>query len=360
MSHPQPNRDATKALFITALGCLLPFHAPGFNGDRTLALNAIGELIQACRPAAPEEYDLAGRSLGYAAAAMDSLRLSMQPNLTDSLILQYRRNAIALGRSADQCRKTLEVIRSKRQKQTAQASGQLQASGQVQASTQVPASAQAPATASAPAFATAPRPAPDAPPRPAAPPHPAAPPRQAPPTQPHPPASTASAPVQAAAANPTPAAKTPTQFRSQPEPGLPDPSGRPAKSSITAQAASAAPSAADPCPGRRSAVPPSPYPNSAVIGDPELTTDIAVMMHNAQAMLADLQALGEDAAPATLQAAIARHAMLQAKTAHASNGAIPRAGNGAIPRAGNGAMPRAGNGAMPHAGNGAMPHAGNA
>ena len=304
MSHPQPNRDANKAMFITAVGCLLPFHAPGFNGDRTLALNAIGELIQACRPAAPEEYDLAGRSLGYAAAAMDSLKLSMQPNLTDSLILQYRRNAIALGRSADQCRKALDAIRNKRQKQTAQAT-----------------------TAQAPACASAPRPAPDAPPRPAAPPHPAAPPRQAPPTQPHPPAATVSAPSQAAAPVPTPGATTLPQSRNQPEPGSPSQSGRPAKSPITAQAAPQAapapeaPPAADPSPGHPSALPPSPYPNSAVIGDPELTTDIAVMMHNAQAILADLQALGEDPAPASPQAAIARHAMLQAKTGHTGSAA---------------------------------------
>ena len=304
MSHPQPNRDANKAMFITAVGCLLPFHAPGFNGDRTPALNAIGELIQACRPAAPEEYDLAGRSLGYAAAAMDSLRLSMQPNLTDSLILQYRRNAIALGRSADQCRKALEVIRSKRQKQTATAT------------------AQASAQASAAASASAPMPAPDAPPSPVAPPRPAAPPRQMPPAQPHPPAASASAPSQAPA-DPTPATTTQTQSRIQPNPGSPGQSGRPARSPITAQAASAAPAAADPSPGRPSAVPPSPYPNSAVIGDPELTTDIAVMMHNAKAMLADLQALGEDTAPATPQAAITRHAMLQAKTGHTGNGATP-------------------------------------
>ncbi|WP_428538603.1 hypothetical protein [Rhodopila sp.] len=318
MSHPQPNRDANKALFITALGCLLPFHAPGFKGDRTLALNAIGEMIQACRADTPEEYDLAGRSLGYAAAAMDSLRLSMQPHLTDSLILQYRRNAIALGRSADQCRKALQAIRSQPEKQT------------------TPAAATAPMPAS--------RPAPEAPPRPATPP------RQVPPTQPHPSSAAASAPSQAptqpertarsqppahptsqspaqcqAQAQPdlTAASQPPCQTQPRSEPRSPARSGRPARSPTAAHAASAPPPAGHRPPNRASAVPPSAYPGSAVIGDPEFTTDLAIMRHNAQAMLADLQAVADDAASSAPEAAIARHAMLHAQPGQAGNVPTP-------------------------------------
>jgi hypothetical protein len=271
VSQPMPYKEANKCLFVTILSCMLPFYAPSTDGDTNLALAAIAEMIESCRAATPAEFDLAGRLLGYAAAAMQSLKRSMKPDLTDALILQYRRNAIALGRSAEQCRKLLEAMQTKREKQREQA-----------------------AAASA---MPAPRPAPVTPPRPSAPP------RQMPPRQPHPPAQDAAAPSQAPA-KPQASAQLETPGRPKVQP------------QAAAHAASAQPEpAAQPKPPAQpqadqpAAGPPSAYPNSTVEGDPEFTIDLEAMKHNALAMLADLQALAAEFAPETPDASIANIAL---------------------------------------------------
>jgi outer membrane biosynthesis protein TonB len=246
-----------------------PFYAPAFNGDSNLAFAAIAEMIDACHAATPAEYELVGRLLGYAAAALHSLKLSMKPDLTDARILQYRRTAIALGRSAEQCRKALEAMQTKRDKQRAQ----------VAAASAMP----------------APRPAPVAPPPPSAPP------RQMPPRQPHPPARAAS--TQAPTPS-QPVAEPQAPVQSQPaEPQTPAQSQPAAEPQAPVQ--SQPPASAD----RSAAGSPSAYPNSEVEGDPEFTTDIEVMKHNARAMLADLQALAAEFAPKPPEASIASKAL---------------------------------------------------
>jgi hypothetical protein len=97
-----------------------------------------------------------GRLVGLSAAAMDNLRLSMQADLSDTKVLQYRGNAVALGRLAEQCRKVLETMQTKRQQSAAT------------------------------------RPMPQPLPAPVAPPQPALPPRGMPPAQPQPSAYPAS------------------------------------------------------------------------------------------------------------------------------------------------------------------------
>ena len=46
---------------------------------------------------------------------MDNLRLSMKPDMSDTKILRYRSNAIALSRAGEQCRKILEAMQANRQ-----------------------------------------------------------------------------------------------------------------------------------------------------------------------------------------------------------------------------------------------------
>ncbi|PPQ40838.1 hypothetical protein [Rhodopila globiformis] len=102
----------TDCLFDTILGFLLPFFLLGAHGDRALATAAIRDLIQAYHVSTVTELDLAGRIVGFSVVAMDNLRLSMRPDLSDSLVLRYRCNAVTLSRSADQAQAMLEALQA--------------------------------------------------------------------------------------------------------------------------------------------------------------------------------------------------------------------------------------------------------
>ena len=127
MSHPQPQSRSHPQLYpaygpeeidclvATILGYLLPFYMVGSDGNGTVAGASIVALIQDCCPVTPIEFDLAGRLVGYGVAAMDNLQMSMRPGLSDAKVLQYRAGAVALGRSAEQCRKALDAIRARRE-----------------------------------------------------------------------------------------------------------------------------------------------------------------------------------------------------------------------------------------------------
>jgi hypothetical protein len=121
MPHLGSEPDATDCLFATILGFMLPFYLAGAGGNVDVARAAIVELIEAYGAATAAELDLVGRQIGFSAAAMDNLRLSMRAGLSDTKVLQYRGNAVALSRSAEQCRKVLEVMQSKRDQQRGQA-----------------------------------------------------------------------------------------------------------------------------------------------------------------------------------------------------------------------------------------------
>jgi hypothetical protein len=45
---------------------------------------------------------------------MDNLRLSMNPDLSDTKVLRYRSNAVALSRAGEQCRKILTTMQANR------------------------------------------------------------------------------------------------------------------------------------------------------------------------------------------------------------------------------------------------------
>jgi len=117
----EPPSNPIDCLLATILGVLMPFHLAAAGADPSLARAAIIHLIDAYRSATAAELDLVGQSLGFSAAAMDNLRLSMRPGLSDRKVLQYRANAVALGRMAEQSRKALDVMQTKREQRGATA-----------------------------------------------------------------------------------------------------------------------------------------------------------------------------------------------------------------------------------------------
>jgi hypothetical protein len=118
-SDPASRPDTTDCLFSTILGFMVPFYLAGSGGDRGAAAGAVVELVASYVAATAPELDIVGRLVGFGAAAMDNLRLSMQAGLPDAKVLQYRGNAVALGRLAEQCRKVLEAMQTRRRKAAA-------------------------------------------------------------------------------------------------------------------------------------------------------------------------------------------------------------------------------------------------
>jgi hypothetical protein len=108
----QPN--ATDCIFEQILGFMLPFYLAAAGGDAKLAREAIFELVDAYDCTTATELELVGRILGFSTVAMDNLRLSMKPEMSDTKVMRYRSNAVALSRAGEQCRKILEVMQGKR------------------------------------------------------------------------------------------------------------------------------------------------------------------------------------------------------------------------------------------------------
>src|SRR5208283_5522580 len=106
--------DAIDCIFEHILGFMLPFFIAGAGGDTDLARAAISELADAYNVASATELELVGRILGFSTVAMDNLRLSMNPEMSDTKVLRYRSNAVALSRAAEQCRKILDVVQANR------------------------------------------------------------------------------------------------------------------------------------------------------------------------------------------------------------------------------------------------------
>ncbi len=78
----QPN--ATDCIFEHILGFMLPFYLAAAGGDAKLAREAIFELVEAYGCATAVELEIAGRILGFSTVAMDNLRLSMEPEMSDA------------------------------------------------------------------------------------------------------------------------------------------------------------------------------------------------------------------------------------------------------------------------------------
>jgi hypothetical protein len=114
MTRTEPEPTTMDCIFENILGFMLPFFLPGAGGDMDRACDAIRELAEAHNVATATELELAGRILGFSTVAMDNLRLSMNPEMSDTKVLRYRSNAVALSRASDQCRKILEAMQANR------------------------------------------------------------------------------------------------------------------------------------------------------------------------------------------------------------------------------------------------------
>jgi hypothetical protein len=94
---------------------LMPFFMIGASDDPGKARGAVADLLRAYDPASPQELDLAARIIGFSAAALDNLRLSMaDPAFPHTKVLRYRSTAVSLSRSSEQCRATLKKIQAER------------------------------------------------------------------------------------------------------------------------------------------------------------------------------------------------------------------------------------------------------
>jgi hypothetical protein len=114
MTQTESEAATLDCIFENILGFLLPFFLSSAGGNADLACEAIRELAEAYNVATATELELVGRILGFSTVAMDNLRLSMSPEMSDTKVLRYRSNAVALSRAGEQCRKTLEVIQANR------------------------------------------------------------------------------------------------------------------------------------------------------------------------------------------------------------------------------------------------------
>jgi hypothetical protein len=119
MTAPQP--ETMDRAFEAICMLLMPFFLIGAGDDPEKARAAVAELLRTYDPASMQELDLAARIVGFSAAALDNLRLSMaNPDLPDTKILRYRANAVSLSRSSEQCRTTLKKIQAERPRPAAQ------------------------------------------------------------------------------------------------------------------------------------------------------------------------------------------------------------------------------------------------
>jgi hypothetical protein len=114
MIQAEPETTTIDCIFENILAFMLPFFLSSAGGDADLARDAIRELAEAYNVATATELELVGRILGFSTVAMDNLRLSMNPEMSDTKVLRYRSNAVALSRAGEQCRKILDVMQANR------------------------------------------------------------------------------------------------------------------------------------------------------------------------------------------------------------------------------------------------------
>jgi hypothetical protein len=145
MTHTTPEPTTMDLIYQNILGFMLPFFLSSAGGNAELACNTIRALAKAYNVATATELELVGRILGFNTVAMDNLRLSMNPEMSDTKVLRYRSNAVALSRAGEQCRKILEAMQANREP--------------VQPQVTVPAPVFPAPTIPAPAIAAAPPPA---------------------------------------------------------------------------------------------------------------------------------------------------------------------------------------------------------
>jgi hypothetical protein len=118
MTPTESDYTAIACIFDTVVANLIPYYLAAAKGDETAAARTVLALIKVHNPVDPPEIELAGRIIGFAAAASDNLRLSMRPGLSDAKVLRYRANAASLDRSAEKCRTALADMQTRRHERT--------------------------------------------------------------------------------------------------------------------------------------------------------------------------------------------------------------------------------------------------
>jgi hypothetical protein len=115
-TQPATEVAPSDCIVQTIMDFVLPFFLAGAGGNADVAREAIFELLDSYNAVTMQELDLAGRIIIFSTTAMDNLRLSMtDPEMSDAKKLRYRSNAVALSRSAEQCRVIMDAMQVRRQ-----------------------------------------------------------------------------------------------------------------------------------------------------------------------------------------------------------------------------------------------------
>ncbi|HQT78131.1 MAG TPA: hypothetical protein PLD10_13835 [Rhodopila sp.] len=114
MSATDPGFSPTDCIFDLVFSYMLPIFTVSAGGDIDLARRSIIDLLDAYEACTAAELELVARIVSFSHAAIDSLRQAARADLSATLVLRFRANAVALNRSAETCRKTLESMQDRR------------------------------------------------------------------------------------------------------------------------------------------------------------------------------------------------------------------------------------------------------
>ncbi len=106
----------TPAILDKIIGLLVPLFLTGAAGDLLTARHAASRLLADYQPETEEELRLAAEIICFGFGALDALSQSMAPNLTLNAILRLRGSANTQQRSANQCQRTLDKLRTQRRR----------------------------------------------------------------------------------------------------------------------------------------------------------------------------------------------------------------------------------------------------
>lgn len=105
---PSPDTIAREQVMAS----LTPFFLDAASGNTAHARAAAEAMLEGYGARTTEQLQLAAQIIAFSFAALDSLRRSAaEPNLPIPIQLRLRGNANAMGRSAQQCRRALELRR---------------------------------------------------------------------------------------------------------------------------------------------------------------------------------------------------------------------------------------------------------
>jgi hypothetical protein len=119
MTRPATDAETMDRALEAICMLLMPFFTLGAGDDPEKARRAVANLIRAYNPTTSGELDLAARVIGFGAAALDNLCISMSsPDMSDTKVLRYRSAAVSLSRSAEQCRVVLQKMQNQQPEAT--------------------------------------------------------------------------------------------------------------------------------------------------------------------------------------------------------------------------------------------------